>query len=396
LYVPEAVARFPTLVSQVIIVGGAFATLWIWKPVTKMNLFENALVEIRKKVDRRIAVLMLIGGAILVVSDFGMIYAEATALGVGIGDAIATKFGSVWTLRLATSFVLLGLSVILLRSKRQKRANMQKPLIYGLLGVGLIALFTTTLIGHGASLNPPQIPMLMDFIHNIAASLWIGGVVYLAFVLVPIIKQAQTNEYIKASLLSLFIPRFSTIPIIILGVIVITGPFLLYLIEPDLALTLSSLYGDALIAKLVLAAAMIGIGAYNQSVIHRDSLKVVALAPTAGGGSANLSKNSNKPHLNVNAFDKLVSKFGKSTKAEAFVGIALLAAVAVMVNTGQPASQFQTQILQVQQEQQQNIPGLSFANGIAAPQQQGYNTSSYIEKKPESRYFYKSFCTRKQ
>ncbi len=375
LYIPEAVARFPTLVGQVIIVGGAFASLWIWKPVTKMNLFENALSEIRRKVDRRIAVLMLIGGVILVVSDFGMIYAEATALGVGIGDAIKTKFGSVWTFRLATSFVLLGLSVILLRSKRQKRSNVQKPIFYGLLGVGLIALFTTTLIGHGASLNPPQIPMLMDFIHNIAASLWIGGIIYLAFVLVPIIKQAQTNEYIKASLLSLFIPRFSTIPIIILGVIVITGPFLLFLIEPDLALTLSSLYGDALIAKLVLAAIMIGIGAYNQFIIHRDSLKIVALAPTGGGGSANIGKNSSNPHLN--AFDKLVSKFGKSTKAEAFVGIALLAAVAVMVNTGQPASQFQTQILQVQQ--QQSIPGLNFANGIAAAQQQGYTTTSYVE-----------------
>lgn len=378
LYIPEAVARFPTLVGQVIIVGGAFATLWLWKPVSKMHLFEDAISEVRKKIDRRIAVLMVIGGAILVASDFGMIYAEANALGVGIGDAIATKFGAVWTFRLATSFVLLGLSVILLRSNRQKKAGMQKPIIYGLLGVGLIALFTTTLIGHGASLNPPETPMLMDFIHNIAASLWIGGIIYLAFVLVPIIKQSQATDYIKASLLSLFIPRFSTIPIIILGVIVITGPFLLYLIEPDLALTLSSLYGEALIAKLVLAAIMIGIGGYNQSIIHRDSLKVVALAPTAGGGSANAGMNGSN-RLVVNTVDKLVSKFGKSTKAEAFVGIALLAAVAVMVNTGQPASQFQTQIQQVQQQQQQSTPGLNFANGVAATQQQGYTTTSYIE-----------------
>jgi copper transport protein len=378
LYIPEAVARFPTLVGQVLIVGGAFATLWLWKPVSKMHLFEDAISEVRKKIDRRIAVLMVTGGAILVASDFGMIYAEANALGVGIGDAIATKFGAVWTFRLATSFVLLGLSVILLQSNRQKRASMQKPIIYGLLGVGLIALFTTTLIGHGASLNPPELPMLMDFIHNIAASLWIGGVIYLAFVLVPIIKQSQTTDYIKAALLSLFIPRFSTIPITILGVIVITGPFLLYLIEPDLALTISSLYGEALIAKLVLAAIMIGIGGYNQSIIHRDSLKVVALAPSAGGGSANAGMNDNY-HLGVNAVDKLVSKFGKSTKAEAFVGIALLAAVAIMVNTGQPASQFQTQIQQVQQQQQQSTPGLNFANGVAATQQQGYTTTSYIE-----------------
>src|SRR5215216_7911362 len=35
LSLPEAVARFPTLVGQVIVVGAAFATLWLWKPTSK-------------------------------------------------------------------------------------------------------------------------------------------------------------------------------------------------------------------------------------------------------------------------------------------------------------------------------------------------------------------------
>ncbi len=378
LYVPEAISRFPTLVGQVIIVGGAFATLWLWKPITKMNLLEGALSEVRRKIDRRTAVLMVIGGAILVASDFGMIYAEASGIGVGIADAIGTKFGAVWIFRLITSFVLLGLSVVLLRSQTKRRVNVpKKGIIYGLLGVGLIALLTTSLIGHGASLSPVFIPFLIDFVHNIAASLWIGGVIYLAFVLVPVLKHVQADQYLKASLLSIIIPRFSTIPVVILGVIVITGPFLLYLIEPNLALTLASLYGKALIAKLVLAGVMIGIGAYNQFIIHRDSLRVVALAPTAGGGSTDIGINSNH-HLNINAADGIISKFGKSTKAEAFVGIALLAAVAVLVNTGPPASEFQSQIQQVQQQQQQSVPGLNFANGVTA-QQQGFTATNYIE-----------------
>ena len=101
-----------------------------------------------------------------------------------------------------------------------------------------------------AALNPASVPILIDFIHNLAASLWIGGVIYLAFVVAPGIKQSNKDEYIKASLLSLLIPRFSTIPVVILGIIVITGPFLLYLLEPNLGLTLASLYGKALIAKL--------------------------------------------------------------------------------------------------------------------------------------------------
>ncbi len=380
LYIPEAIARFPTLVGQVIIVGGAFATLWLWKPIARIDWLANTLDQVQKKIDKRIAILMVIGAAILLASDFGMIYAEAKSIDISILDAIGTKFGSLWIYRLVTSIVLMCLSVLLfLNQRKNKGGRIQKSIIYGLLGVGLIALLSTSLIGHGAALNPASVPILIDFVHNLAASLWIGGVIYLAFVVVPGIKQAHKDEYIKASLLSLLIPRFSTIPVVILGVIVITGPFLLYLLEPDLGLTLGSLYGKALIAKLILAGVMIGIGAYNQSIIHRDSLKMVAVTSIASGSNASQKKGSESTiDARRGSIDNVISKFGKSTKAEAFVGIALLAAVAVLVNTGLPASEFQSLIQQVQQQQQQSIPGLNFANGIATPQQ-GFTATNYIE-----------------
>jgi copper transport protein len=379
LYIPEAIARFPTLVGQVIIVGGAFATLWLWRPIARIDWLANSIDQVRTRIDKRIAILMVIGAAILLASDFGMIYAEAKSIDISILDAIGTKFGSLWVYRLVTSIVLMCLSVLLfLNQRKNKGGRTQKPIIYGLLGVGLIALLTTSLIGHGAALNPPSVPILIDFVHNLAASLWIGGVIYLAFVVVPGIKQSCKDEYIKASLLSLLIPRFSTIPVVILGTIVITGPFLLYLLEPDLGLTLASLYGKALIAKLILAGVMIGIGAYNQSIIHRDSLKMVAVASNASGSDASQKKGSESTiDVRNSSIDNLISKFGKTTKAEAFVGIALLAAVAVLVNTGLPASEFQNLIQQVQQQQQQSIPGLNFANGIATPQQ-GFTATNYI------------------
>jgi copper transport protein len=389
LYLPEAFARFPTLVGQVIVVGGAFATLWLWRPVNKIDWFSDAIKGMRRMIDKRIAILMIIGSGILIASDFGMIYAEAKSLDVGIVEAIATKFGAVWIVRLVTSFVLIGLSAVLFRNQRKNRGITQNRIIYGLLGVGLIALVTTSVIGHGASLNPASIPILIDFTHNLAASLWIGGVVYLAFVVVPAVKRSQTDGYAKASLLSLIIPRFSTIPVVILGIIVITGPFLLYLLEPNLALTLASLYGKALIAKLILAAVMIGIGAYNQMIIQRDNLKVVLVAPTAriagGRGQSTIDKSvakkgsdsesgSSNHYINGNT---VISKFGKTTKAEAFVGVALLAAVAVLVNTGLPAGEFQTQLQQLQQ-QQQNLPGLNIANAITT-QQQSFTTTNFVE-----------------
>ena len=95
---------------------------------------------------------------------------------------------------------------------------------------------------------------------------------------------------------------------------------------------------------------MIGIGAYNQSIIHRDSLKMVAVTSIASGSDASQKKGSESTtDARSGSIDNLISKFGKSTKAEAFVGIALLVAVAVLVNTGLPASEFQNLIQQVQQ-----------------------------------------------
>ena len=400
LYIPEAVARFPTLVGQVMIVGGAFATLWLWKPVSRISWLKDSIKEIRAKVDKRLTILMIIGSVILVASDFGIIYAEANSIGVGIAEAIATKFGAVWIIRLITSFVLLGLAVLLFfnQGKAAKHNRIiiisQKGIVSGLLAVGLVALATTSLIGHGAALNPKSIPIAIDFIHNLAASLWIGGVIYLAFIVVPVINKVQTERFFKSSLLSILIPRFSTIPTVILGVIVITGPLLLYLLEPNLALTLASLYGKALIVKLVLAAIMIGIGAYNQMIIHRNALKTVVIAPITTGTSKHSgsdssngssskgerdktasrkkrgSKSESDHYLDINS---VISKFAKSTKIESFVGIALLAAVAVLVNTGLPASEFQSQLQQIQQQQQQNL-----ANALT-PQQQGFTTTTFAD-----------------
>ena len=89
------------------------------------------------------------------------------------------------------------------------------------------------------------------------------------------------EENVKASALSIIIPRFSTVPVTILGVIVVTGPFLLYFIESNLDLTLASLYGKWLIIKLSLAAIMIAIGGYNQRIIQRDALRLATASVAA-------------------------------------------------------------------------------------------------------------------
>lgn len=391
LYIPNAIARFPAYVGQVLVVGAAFATLWLWKPISEIIWLKDTIAPVRNRIDRSLIILMIIGSIILLISDFGIIYVQASDLGTGINEAIGTKFGSIWVIRTIESLILFAVSLrVYFRRlrKRSKPALITSPTkseVSSLFVIGLAILATTTLIGHGAT-NGQLLPIASDFIHNIAASIWIGGVIYLAFIVAPNLKQTKTlEENVKASILSIIIPRFSIIPVTILGIIVITGPFLLYFIENNLNLTLASLYGKWLIIKLSLAAIMIAIGGYNQRVIQRDALRISTFtslaAPTikssgvAGNGGEQLdadrNNNVNKNNKNTPSkkYDKssITSKFNRTTKIEAIVGIALLAAVALLVNTGTPGSEVQGQ------QQQQSVT----ANTVS--QQQHFTSTRFVE-----------------
>ncbi|MPZ08067.1 MAG: hypothetical protein GEU26_16900 [Nitrososphaeraceae archaeon] len=487
LSVPDAIARYPALVGQVIVVGAAFASLWLWKPFAKVSWFGDSfskgkqeygdrkqkrtltqatsddLGQFRKRIDQRLVKVMLIGAVIVLVADFGMIYALAYSLNVGMVDAMGTKFGNIWFVRTGIS-ILLFVLVLFVYLKVGKRARLRKsdaadrastnPLAIGglllkrelvaIMIAGIVTLLTTSLMGHGAAVNTgAQIPITIDFVHNLAASVWIGGVIYLALTVVPKLRNnVSLDQRFKCSILCIIIPRFSTLPVVILGIIMITGPFLLYILEDDLSLTLASLYGKALLAKLIIAATMLAIGGYNQRVIHRNALDALGATQqqqqqvvfsrstdskrshSSSSPSSDLRPNDKeyarpqnmlalllwnvrdkitlisskknqierdfddndskdiKQHSNESygdtygkqgkglkasnhhsdnrskrnppvAWSRMISRFNRSIKIEAILGILLLGAVAVLTNTGLPASEFQGQLQQNDEENQQ-------------------------------------------
>ncbi|HMK33112.1 MAG TPA: copper resistance protein CopC, partial [Nitrosopumilaceae archaeon] len=247
--IPEAIARFPALVGQVMVVGISFATLWLWVPISRIQWLGTLLTESRSKIDTSMMKLALIGSIIILSSGFAMIAVQAYSINAGILDAISTKFGNIWVIRMIASVALLTLSFAVYHKIKKSNSIVPRGLVLGLLGIGLVVLATTSLISHGAATGK-ILPLILDFIHNVVASLWIGGIFYIAFIVMPKLK--LVNENVGVSSISILIPRFSIIAITILGAIVITGPFLLYSLENNLALTLASTYGKILIVKLSL------------------------------------------------------------------------------------------------------------------------------------------------
>jgi copper transport protein len=347
--IPEAIARFPALVGQVMVVGVSFAALWLWGPISRISWLGNALAETRIKIDQSMMKLAVIGSIILVSSGFVMISVQAFSINAGILDAINTKFGSIWVIRMIVSSILLALSFTMYHKIKKSSAICPKSYVFGLFGIGLIVLTTTSLISHGAATGK-ILPLIVDFTHNVAASFWIGGIIYIAFVLLPKLRQLS-SDVVSASTISIIIPRFTIAAIIILGSIVITGPILLYTLESNLALTLASTYGKILIVKLSLAAVLIAMGGYHEIATRKRAIITVSILTAEKNRS--VSQN-----IDVKS---ILSTFNRNIRIETIVGIALIASVAILVDSGLPASEFQNQLQSIQE---QNVFALTTSDNI--------------------------------
>ena len=60
------------------------------------------------------------------------------------------------------------------------------------------------------------------------------------------------------------IPRFSGLFIIAIGILIITGPTLLWFLDDNVASLTDSTYGKLILIKIAIAAAMIGFGGMYQ------------------------------------------------------------------------------------------------------------------------------------
>ena len=393
VYVPEAIARFPALLGQVMIVGASFATLWLWKPISNISWLRERLLSAKAQIDLRLATFFLIASIILLISDFAMIFVQAMAINGSLIDVLTTRFGNLLIVRTVLSLVVLGISIFEFRRKKQSGFSLTREENIGIFSVGIALLITTTMIGHGAGAKELS-AVIVDFVHNLVSSLWIGGIIYIAFILIPILRKVVSDQDEKICAMLIWIPRFSTIVVIILGIISFTGPFLLYTLEGNMDLLLPSYYGKTLLVKLLFGAVMIIIGGYNQAVIFPKTMKSVTLRTErqaqlqigdGGFGESNEDTNvtrskaklNNERNFSDNGI-KYLNRFSRSAKIEAIIGIMLLASVALLVNTGLPSSEFQNNSANIPLPVNQN-PSPTGLNSVSLIDN---NTKVYLSIKP--------------
>ena len=309
VFLPEAGARFPGIVGQTIVLGVVIASLIIWGTQNKQSIREE-LEKIENIHHGKFMSITGIGLGLIFISDILMIVVQTIRLETSPLDAIQTDFGNIWAIRMVITIILLGIWFGLDRKKILSKKN-QIPLLIA--SLALIA--TSSLIGHGAASGETP-ALILDYIHNLVAAVWIGGIFYFVFTLLPTFSQLKESNREKMSLV--LIPRFSIAFIIAIGIVIITGPTLMWFLESDVGLITESVYGQLILIKIAIAAIMVVLGGFFQFRLQR-----------------NAEKNFSSGKISVH------KKLKRTLKIDAVLGIILLGVVALLTNGTLPAGEIQ-------------------------------------------------------
>jgi copper transport protein len=402
----QAIATWLALVSLAVWVGGLIWETWILTPGRPADRDLAAASQLAARRFRRLTTAALL---LLLVSDVGIVLAQSAELAGEWSGAFSlpllrailfgSQFSTFWWLRQAVALVALGLVALAgwrrwssqrpLPESASARAaahaweevglwwpalletlrsvpHLPRRLVAGwqwrswlgrlelLLGATLIVAFA--LSGHAAALPSSTFAygLSVDLLHLVANAAWVGGLFYIALVLLP--AQRALGPRQRARVLALGLPEFSALAIVSASILAATGSLntVIHLTSIDQFVTTA--YGRTLTIKISLFLLMVLISAYHAFVLRprlsqslveqtpRDTSAVVEAqeavvrvgsrhTETASGARDSRSRKgqSNEDGSAVSAHaQKLVGRLEGWLRREALLGSAVLLCVALL------------------------------------------------------------------
>ena len=239
--------RFVDFTLLLLCVGGAAAMVFTLR---------SAAEHVRR---RLLGILAALAAALSVVALVGLGLQGAAAGGGGLEegfrwDAIEsvadTRFGHFSLARAALAAALCA--VVLVARARVGQAAPAIRVVALLLAAGLVV--TPGLSGHSSVSGP--VSVVADAAHVQAAAVWTGG---LAFVAIGLVL-ARSERW---RLAAVSVPRFSTMAVVSVAILVVAGTINGYLQVRVLRGLWETEYGVLLLVKLGLVLPLLALGAYN-------------------------------------------------------------------------------------------------------------------------------------
>ena len=251
----EVLFRSLTFFGTITLTGLAAFFGLIIAPSLRGTESMRGILEVVDAWERKVRRLALLMALLAIVGAVGWLAQQALAVARGPRPGLAVRY-----LTNRTALIWIGkIALIILMAEAFWRAE-RSWLATGVLALGAATLLLSSLTSHSAALpRGAELTVAVDWLHQLGASLWIGGLAALAL-LVSQSLSAGASE--RAQLLGRVVPRFSTLALTSVAILVVTGLFntAVQIGSPQ---ALGNLYGGALIAKMLALVPMLALGALN-------------------------------------------------------------------------------------------------------------------------------------
>lgn len=270
---PEVVSDWLVFLAAITWVGGLF---WQVFMVERAAQADRSFVSIALATARRFRRVSVIALSCFVVANIGFVFGQAMLAGgnwasgfsptIWSGILLHSSFGVFWLLR--ELLALLGLLLLVVFPERAITEDDWRPRPargWSKVALGLCLLVAMAFSGHAAAaqsrggLGTFAVPV--DWLHLLSTSLWVGGIIFIALTLMPVIWQHDSLD--RAQALVKLLPRFSVIALVSVAIAASSGSF-----NADVQLTswsqfLDTTYGRTLIVKILLFIGMMAISGHH-------------------------------------------------------------------------------------------------------------------------------------
>jgi putative copper resistance protein D len=268
---PLIIVRDFHLASTVIVAGIIFFDLFIVAPIWRMKPpFRAAQASFRSSAGK----ILWISLAISIASALAWLCLLSMRIGrKGFDEAITdgtvwlvlsqTQFGLAWRLRLLFG-VLLAACLLLCRKAGSAWIARSLTILSGLFASAYLG--SLAFAGHGTEgLGFWQnIHLAADFLHLIAAGLWLGALIPLVLLLVYLCRFQEDGWAAAAARAG---SRFSTLGILAVGILLVSGTVNAAFLLGGLHSLIDTGYGRLLLLKVVLFAAMVCLAGINRQYL---------------------------------------------------------------------------------------------------------------------------------
>lgn len=305
----EVIGRWLTYLASAMLAGGSLFVLVIWQPAYRLTMpdlqpsdhSQVSLSLLWRRLAEGALVMLVLGSLLTLLTKAGQ--ASGTELAAPWSSATAnllfnTRYGLLWMLRFILSLVLVGL-LVNIGTKQQRRVAV---------AVAALLLLSISLGSHAASEGRPVLPVLGDWAHMAAASVWVGGLTHFAAG-IWVAKRLRPDE--RKGLIALLISRFTILAVASVGLLGMTGLYLAWLRVGNLENLWGTVYGRVLLVKSAIVLPMLLLGAGNLLIV---------------------SPRHRRPAGQPEDSQGLTRWFNRSVNTEAVLGVMLLLSVGLLTS----------------------------------------------------------------